>query len=172
MQSQGASARLSPQEADTVEAVAAFHRDHYKDRTPSQALVDHITAALARPAALAIALLIIIVGLGVAAVRGDGAFVRAAAVLEAVATVVALVVSMIILITQSRERDLAERRAQLTLELALLADRKNAKIITLLKDLRRDAPGMADRPDAESTAMSAPANLGAVADALEDADDR
>ena len=48
----------------------------------------------------------------------------------------------------------------------MLSERKTAKIIQLLEELRRDHPGIADRLDAEAEAMSEPANPQAVGDAL------
>jgi uncharacterized membrane protein len=104
-----------------------------------------------------------------AAWRGGGAVDQPAfAWLELAATVAALLVSILILVTQRREDQLADRRAQLTLELALLADRKSAKIIQLLEELRRDQPDVADRIDAESDDMSRPTDPEAVAASIAD----
>jgi uncharacterized membrane protein len=61
---------------------------------------------------------------------------------------------MLILVTQRRQDKLSERRAQLTLELAIIADRKNAKIIALLEELRRDHPDVPNRRDTESDEMA------------------
>ncbi len=67
-------------------------------------------------------------------------------------------VAMLILVTQRREDQLADRRAQLTLELALIADKKSSKIIALIEELRRDQPDIADRIDAETMQMAKPAD--------------
>lgn len=87
--------------------------------------------------------------------------------LELAATLTALVIAVLILITQRREDMLAARRDQLTLEMAILADRKTAKIIALLEELRRDDPSLADREDPESEAMQAPADPETVLKAVE-----
>jgi uncharacterized membrane protein len=73
---------------------------------------------------------------------------------------------LLILISQRRERDWAHQRDQLTLELAMLSERKTAKIIQLLEEFRRDHPDMFDREDHEANAMSEPANARAVGEAL------
>jgi uncharacterized membrane protein len=64
---------------------------------------------------------------------------------------------------------LASRREQLTLELAIIAERKTAKIIELIEELRRDHPELANRVDHQAAAMSAPADAQAVLDAIESA---
>ena len=58
------------------------------------------------------------------------------------------------------------RRAELTLQLAILAEQKNAKIIQMLDDLRRDHPEIQDRVDDDAKAMSTPADPGAVVKAI------
>jgi uncharacterized membrane protein len=82
--------------------------------------------------------------------------------LELIATVVALLLAGIIIATQRREDRLAERRAQLTLELAVRAERKSAKIIQLLEEIRRDSPHLANRIDPESDSLSTPSDPNAL----------
>ncbi len=62
---------------------------------------------------------------------------------------------------------LAERRDQLTLQLAILADKKTAKVIELLEEMRRDAPAIADRADPESDEMAKPADPAEVLAAID-----
>ncbi len=87
--------------------------------------------------------------------------------MELVATCSALVMSVLILSTQRREDVLAEQRAVLTLELAMLNERKSAKIISLLEELRRDSPAIADRVDRESEAMAKAADPESVLSAIQ-----
>nr|QQZ51490.1 DUF1003 domain-containing protein [Phenylobacterium glaciei] len=75
--------------------------------------------------------------------------------------------TLLILVTQSRDDRLAERREKLTLELALLNEQKSAKIISLLEELRRDAPSIADRRDEESEAMGKPTDAASVLSEIE-----
>jgi uncharacterized membrane protein len=83
-------------------------------------------------------------------------------------TLFALLVAMLILVTQRRQDRLSERRAQLTLELAVLADRKSAKLISLIEELRRDHPEVPDRTDKESDEMAKPANPQEVLAAIDE----
>ena len=71
-----------------------------------------------------------------------------------------------ILSTQRRDDELASHRDQLTLELAILSDRKVAKVIELLEELRRDDPSLRKRVDHAAVEMSASADPQTVLDAI------
>ena len=77
-----------------------------------------------------------------------------------------LFIAVLILTTQRREGQLANHRAQLTLEIAILAERKSAKAIELLEELRRDSPTLVDRYDGQAHAMSAPTDHQSVLNAI------
>jgi uncharacterized membrane protein len=161
-------AGLSQHEVESVEAVAAFHREHHSQTSGLQSRIDRVTDWLGRPAALILIVAVLAVWAGmVVRAPGGGVDQPVFAWLEFAATVAALLISMLILVTQRREDELAERRAQLTLELALLADRRSAKIIALLEELRRDHPDVSDRVDAESEAMATPTDARTVAEAID-----
>ncbi|WP_426044105.1 DUF1003 domain-containing protein [Caulobacter sp. DWR3-1-2] len=160
---------LADHEVDTVEAVACLHRDHYRRASSLQRLIDSATERLGRPAAVVFLTVVIAGWAGLAAWRGGGRVDQPSfAWLELAATLAALLVAILILVTQRREDQLADRRAQLTLQLALLADKKSAKIIQLLEELRRDAPNIADRVDTESEDMAKPADPQVVAASIEE----
>lgn len=151
---------------ETVEAIAKLHQDHHQAAGALQRGLDGATGLLAKPTA------IIVLLLGVAVwilcnrfIAGwpDPNFVG----LELAATLAALLMTVLILVTQSRAGRLAERREKLTLELALLNDQKSAKIISLLEELRRDTPSIADRRDEESEAMGKPTDAASVLSEIE-----
>ncbi len=48
---------------------------------------------------------------------------------------------------------LQEQRAHLDLKLTLLIEQKAANLIDMMEQLRRDAPGVADRHDAQAAAL-------------------
>jgi uncharacterized membrane protein len=58
------------------------------------------------------------------------------------------------LTTQRHEDVLAEKRARLTLQIAVLSEKKIAKIIELLEDQRRENPLLTSRPDTEAASMA------------------
>ena len=79
----------------------------------------------------------------------------------------ALLTTTIVLMTQTRQGKLAEQRAQLDLQVNLLAEQKTAKLIALLEELRRDLPEVTNRHDAEAAAMEQSTDPHAILDALE-----
>jgi uncharacterized membrane protein len=74
--------------------------------------------------------------------------------LQATATVAALLVTTVILTAQNRQQHVAEERTQLDLHVNLTAERKVAKLIALLEELRRDLPNVANRRDSVAEAMT------------------
>ena len=150
---------LSSHEADSIEAVVDLHQAHHRATTPLQRGIDGFIDWLGRPHIVAGFVLAVVAWTGGAAVISSGRFDEPSyAWIELCATLAALLIAMLILATQRRQDQLAERRAQLTLQLALLADKKMAKMIALLEEFRRDNPNVADRVDAESEDMAKPAN--------------
>ena len=79
----------------------------------------------------------------------------------------ALLTTTVVLITQTRQGKLAEQRAQLDLQVRLLAEQKTAKLIALLEELRRDLPEVKNRHDAEAAAMEQSTDPHAILDAIE-----
>jgi uncharacterized membrane protein len=79
----------------------------------------------------------------------------------------ALLTTTVVLITQTRQGKLAEQRAQLDLQVSLLAEQKTAKLIALIEELRRDLPDVKNRHVAEAAAMEQSTDPHAILDALE-----
>jgi uncharacterized membrane protein len=88
--------------------------------------------------------------------------------LQGVVGLGALLMTVVILITQNRRSSHAEQRAQLDLHVNLLAEQKVAKLIALLEELRRDMPIVRDRVDKIADAMKEPVDPRAVLVALQD----
>lgn len=80
----------------------------------------------------------------------------------------ALLMTIIVLITQNRQGQTAERRAQLNLQISLLSEQKVTKLIALVEELRRDLPSVHNRRDPEAEAMTEAADPAAVLSALEE----
>lgn len=154
--------------AGSIEAMSEFHLAHYRAASGLQRAMDRVTAIVGTPwALLAIGAAGTVWAVLIVAFSPRGAAGHAFAWLSLAASCAALLVSVLILVTQRREDVLAERRGQLILELAILSDRKGGKIIALLEELRRDAPNLHDRIDAESDEMSTPTDLMEVIAAID-----
>jgi uncharacterized membrane protein len=154
------------------QAISELHRDHYRKATAVQRLLDGMVARLGHPMVL---LLLTLTMLGWIAVNLTVYWSGSVApdpppfaLLQTIAAIIAVFMTTLILSTQRREDTLARHRDQLMLELAIMGERKSAKIIALLEELRRDTPLVPDRVDDDAALMTRPADPGAVLSAIQD----
>lgn len=162
-------APLTEHVEQSIKAIADFHREHYRSAPVLQRALDGVTDTLGQPILVVLVVAMLAGWSAVTWATGHGSVTEPAfAWLELAATVSSLLVAILILATQRREDQLGDRRAKLTLELAILSDRKSAKIIELLEELRRDHPNLADRVDQESDEMAQPTDPGAVLAAIDE----
>jgi uncharacterized membrane protein len=161
---------FAPHVEESVQAIGKLHLDHYQQATAPQRAVNDLTDFLGRPLAVTIAAW---VGFNVAAARMGRAAIDPPPFtwLGLALAAGALFMAVLILAAQRHAGELAARREQLTLQLALVSEQKSAKIIQLLEEMRRDSPQIANRVDEVAAAMSEPADPGAVLEAFKDAAD-
>ncbi len=146
----------------TVQDIARVHSEHFDNAAPLQRAVNALTRWIGRPSvlvglALAIALWTVS-NLGMGWLGLTPIDPAPFAGLQAVATLASLGVSVMILASSRHADELATNREQVTLELSFLAERKTAKIIALLEEMRRDSPALHDRSDDDAEAMALPAD--------------
>ena len=146
----------------SVQQLAELHDAHHRDATGAQRVANRVTQALGRPGALMIVVVLVIVWM-----IGNYAAARAGVTaleeppfpeLGLLVTVVALLVALLILTTQRHEQLLAEKRSQLTLQIAILSERKIAKLIGMVDELRRASPTLSSSPDPEADTLATPAD--------------
>ena len=161
-----AATAMSDHVTQSLDELAEIHLAHYRGASWLQHAIDRLTSLVATPQTL-VALSIGLLGwLGLSAFgRTDPSLSR---LVENATSCGALLIAILILVTQRREDQLAERRARLTLQLAILADKKNAKIIALLEELRRDQPNITDRIDPLSDEMAEPTDVPGVLAAIDE----
>lgn len=160
---------LDEHELESVETVAGLHRKHDETATGLQRVIDTVTDGVGRPVTAVLLVVVVLAGTVAAALQSGGRMDGALALwFHLAATLSALVLSVLILASQRRSDAFAARRSAMILELALLADRKNAKIVALLEDLRRDAPHIDDRLDRESEEMATPIDPDALVEAIDE----
>jgi uncharacterized membrane protein len=146
----------------TIRATARLYADHHGSATRIHVAVARMVDLLGRPG---------FIGLLVAAILcWTGGNLLASAFgnkpidpppfswLQLAVSLTALCITALILTTQRRDDQLAARREQMTLELAILSEQKLAKIIQLLEESRRDNPLLGNRVDASADAMATPAD--------------
>jgi uncharacterized membrane protein len=156
---------------ETHGAISRLDREHVERATALERAASRLTGAIGRPASL------VVIAIGVPAwIAGNLLAARSGArpidpppfgLLQVITGVAALFVTVLILTTQRREDRLEDRREQLSLQLAVLSEQKSAKIIELLEEMRRDAPALLDREDAQAAAMAKASGPQTVLDAIE-----
>lgn len=82
--------------------------------------------------------------------------------LQGVTGLLSLFIVTLVLVAQRHEDELNDRREILILEIAIMSDRKIAKVIELLEELRRDSPHVADRLDEQANEMAEPIDANSV----------
>jgi uncharacterized membrane protein len=155
---------------ETVKSIARLHADHHQNATPLERAVDRMTALLGRPRFVGVLTVIVLgwimVNVCVAALGHRPVDPPPFSWLADAASIASLYVAVLILTTQRRADQLAQRREQLTLELAILSEQKMAKLIELIEEFRRDSPLVVNRIDEQADAMSKPADPQSVLGAI------
>jgi uncharacterized membrane protein len=169
------SSRQFPDHIDeAVRSIAQLHSEHRGKTTAAQRLVNRISAVIARPHFVAFLTVGVSVWIGAnlaAIARGRYALDPPAFPwLQGVVNLLSLFIVTLVLVTQKHEDELNARREILTLELAILSERKIAKIIELLEELRRDSPHVVDRIDQQAEQMAEPADAQSVLAAAQEND--
>jgi uncharacterized membrane protein len=155
----------------TINTIAGLHVRHQRKATRAQRFVENTVALVARPGFIALLTAFVIGWVGtnlVLAAKGQAFDPPPFPLLEDIGTVAALYITVLILITTQREKEIGEHREQLTLQLAILSEQKSAKIIQLIEEARRDNPLIDDRHDAQAAELAVPADPEAVLDAIKD----
>jgi uncharacterized membrane protein len=154
-----------------AETIADLHRAAGHRAGRHQQLIEGLTLRLGRPrtlyACVAILAAWILVNVAAPRIGFEPPDPPPFHGLQAVVTVAGLLLTTVVLITQTRQMHFAERRAQLDLHINLLAEQKIAKLVSLIEELRRDSPQVRDRHDSVAEQMSKATDARAVVDAIE-----
>jgi uncharacterized membrane protein len=158
----------------TVRSIALLHAKHHQDASKAQRSIDRLTAFAGRPFFLGLVCAAVVLWT-VENATASWLGLRPLdpppfAWLELAATVSAVVIAVLILVTQRNADRLADLRGQMTLELASLTEQKVAKIIELVEELRRDSPQVRNRVDSEASEMSIRSDPHAVLGAIKTID--
>ena len=164
---------LPPHIEQTVQAIARLNAAHEQRATPLQIVVDRLTAFVARPAfvGMVVATVLIWIGGNLLLDRSTGWSLDRPAFpwLQGAGELAAIFITTLVLMSQRRKDELSELREQLTLELVIMIEQKDAKLIALLEEMRRDNPLLVNRVDPVAEAMSTPADPEAVLEAFQGA---
>ena len=143
-----------------IETIVAMRMRAERKVSRHQRAIERATNSLGRPLTLYIIALFIILWILINAFHksfGLPAFDEPPfSWLQGIVSLSALVMTVFVLTTQTRQGKLAEQRRHLDLQISLLTERKASKIIELLEDLRRDLPSVKNHYDPEAQAMIEP----------------
>lgn len=150
--------------AQGVRAAANVEEEHERKASRIDRFIDALAASVGRPAVVLLFLAFVIAWIIVNTVLPANQRLDSPpfGVLSTTASVAALAMTIVILTSQRRAARLGDEREQLILQLSIVNEAKNSKIIQLLQELRRDHPELSDRHDPEAAAMTEPANPGVV----------
>jgi uncharacterized membrane protein len=154
-----------------IQTIAELFAKAERRASRHQLLIERVTERLGRPStAYTLALLSVVWIAGNAAASRMGLTPidpPPYAGLQVSACIAALLMTVTILTTQNRVAKLTQQRAELDLQVNLIAEEKIAKLVALIEELRRDLPLVKDRKDSLAEAMAAAVDLDRVADELE-----
>jgi uncharacterized membrane protein len=158
--------------ADTVATIAKLHARSERDVPRQQRSVEAFTDRLGRPVAVwgIAAAGVLWIGMNLAL---PSAGIRPPdpapfSWMQATCSLGALLMATTVLAAQNRQRRVADEHAQLDLQINLLAEQKVAKLVSLLEELRRDMPNVANREDLLAEAMTHAVDPHAVASAIKE----
>lgn len=168
---------LDKQIEDTARIIADLHAEHFERATPYNRWIARLTESLIAPAVafgiIGVCTLWIAGNAVAAAMMRERAFdAPPFSFLQVAVGLAAFLMTVIILTSQRHDYWLAERRAQMTLQIALVSEQKIAKLIELVEQLRRDDPQIADRPDPEASAMARSVDSQALTQAVQELRDQ
>ncbi len=162
---------LVPQHVEeTVATIAALQAAHHREARALQKAVSRATRGVAQPVMLFVSTVAIAgwITLNLALPHfGRPPFDPFPfSLMSASVSTIGLYLAAMILISQRHDDEMATRREQMTLELAVLSEQKSAKIIALLEQFRRNDPNQGDYRDEVAEALAKPADAQVVLEAI------
>ncbi|THD44708.1 MAG: DUF1003 domain-containing protein [Bradyrhizobium sp.] len=171
-ETEAASSSMPDHIEQTIESIKRLEAEHYVSASPQQRAVGHITALIGRPLFVALLALAIVgwIAINLADIAQGRVPIDAPPFqwLQGAMTLISLFLVVFILGAQRHENELDEHQKLLTLELAILNEKKTAKVIRLLEEFRRDNPQIRNRVDKEAEVLAQPADPRLVLEAIKD----
>jgi uncharacterized membrane protein len=153
---------------DPHDELLALRDEFERSTTPLQRLMGQIRCHLGSPAAVIIAVVLVLGWMVLNVLAARRALDPAPfGYLNTFVSVSALLATIMLLAGQRREDEAARRVSRLTLHLAAESEVKIAKLIQLVEEQRRDSSVIPDRQDEEATQMASPARPREVLERLE-----
>jgi len=153
---------LSTHADEAIEAVADLERAAQDAISNHQRWIERVTNRIGRPLTfyLVVGFVALWIGTNVAVLRAQGATLDPPPFywLQGIVTLSGLLVAILILTTANRIAQIDSQRAQLDLQINLLNERRSAKLIRMLDEMRRDSPELPHVDDPEVEQLAEPTN--------------
>ncbi len=157
---------------ENVEAIAGLMADEQNELNTAQKAIERFSSVMAAPAFLFTLLLAsgawMVINVGMKLAGRVPIDPPPFGWLQTATGFLSLMLALVIVSTQRRQGKLNERNAHLDLQINLLVDKRTAKIVQLLEEMRLDSPSLRNRKDEEAETLKAAANPLEVATLIAD----
>lgn len=154
-----------------IDAIAGIYDWHEQQLTPTHLFIERASLFFGRPAYLIGVVLFMVCwiagNLGALALHRTPLDMPPFFILQGLVTLNAFVITVAVLIRQTRMAKMAERHAHLDLQVNLMTDEKASKILTLLEQLQAEISGVRRAPDPELDELKRPVDAQAMLSAIE-----
>jgi uncharacterized membrane protein len=157
---------------DAIDAIAELERRAQESISPHQRWIENVTQRLGRPRTV-----YVVAGFVVAWIGANLILIAAHrqpfdpppfSLLQGIVSLSGLMMATLILTTANRIAQIDNTRDQLDLQINLLNERRTAKLIRMLDEMRRDSPELPTHHDPEVQQLSQPTDTHEVARAIEE----
>jgi len=170
--SEDSGAKIPGRLTENIDKISSLVHRFDEEAGKHQRFVDRLTISIARPRSLYAISGIVLTWVGVNTwLYESGAHAIDPPPffgLQGFCTLMAILSSTMVLITQRHQGELASRREQLELQVNILTEQKVTKLIALLEELRVDLPNVRNRKDETAEDMAQSADPSEVVRAIEE----
>jgi uncharacterized membrane protein len=157
---------------EAIEAVADLEREAHEATSHHHRWIERVTSRIGRPLTfyIVVSFVVLWIGSNLAVLHATGATFDPPPFswLQGMISLSGLLVAILILTTANRVAQIDSQRDKLDLQINLLNERRTAKLIRMLDELRRDSPEVPTHHDPEVDQLSEHTDTQEVARAIEE----
>jgi uncharacterized membrane protein len=157
---------------EAIDAVAELEREAHEATSHHHRWIERVTSRIGRPLTfyIVVSFVVLWIGSNLIELHANGSTFDPPPFswLQGMVSLSALLVAILILTTANRVAQIDSSRDQLDLQINLLNERRTAKLIRMLDELRRDSPEVPTHNDPEVQQLSEHTDTQEVARAIEE----
>jgi len=157
---------------EAIEAVADLEREAHEATSHHHRWIERVTSRIGRPLTfyIVVSFVVLWIGSNLAVLHATGATFDPPPFswLQGMISLSGLLVAILILTTANRVAQIDSQRDKLDLQINLLNERRTAKLIRMLDELRRDSPEVPTHNDPEVQQLSEHTDTQEVSRAIEE----